>query len=59
MTASGFLKPQNRDLLHVRDDPEAALARAAETHIAIVANFTEAAPPRSGLAWFTITGSMP
>ena len=29
MTASGFLKPQNRDLLHVRDDPEAALAYLA------------------------------
>ena len=30
MAASGFLKPQNRDLLHVRDSPEAALAYLAE-----------------------------
>ena len=26
MAASGFLRPQNRDLVHVRDTPEAALA---------------------------------
>ena len=30
MTASGFLKPQNRDLVHVQDTPEAALAHLAE-----------------------------
>ena len=30
MTASGFLKPQNRDLLHVRATPEGALAHLAE-----------------------------
>jgi hypothetical protein len=30
MAASGFLRPQNRDLLHVRDTPEAALRYLAE-----------------------------
>jgi hypothetical protein len=30
MSACGFLKPQNRDLLHVRATPEAALAHLAE-----------------------------
>jgi uncharacterized protein (TIGR00730 family) len=30
MAASGFLKPENRDLLHVRDTPEAALAYLTE-----------------------------
>jgi uncharacterized protein (TIGR00730 family) len=36
MAASGFLKPQNRDLVHVRDTPEAALAHltdAAPTYV--------------------------
>lgn len=30
MAASGFLKPENRALLHVRDTPEGALAHLAE-----------------------------
>jgi len=30
MAASGFLKPANRDLVHVRDTPEAAVAHLAE-----------------------------
>ncbi|MET0727492.1 MAG: TIGR00730 family Rossman fold protein [Acidimicrobiales bacterium] len=36
MAAAGFLKPRNRDLLHVRDSPEGALAHLAEAAPAYV-----------------------